>query len=218
MKTLIYSGFSDNNRLTAELTAGNKLDYARRHGYEVLTDNCPWEIWKVYGLQRIREMLMKGFDLVCCVGSDVLFMNHQISLESRICRVGVFASETPIYGLTIAEEKIRWWPINNDVAIWTKAGIPLLERLVADSPTWLEYPWLWQNHLWNLIQTEKPIRDSVEIVPSRKLNATHKPGESMWQLGDFILHVLEEPEYAKQRIIREFLPLAGEPTYYPKKK
>src|ERR1700761_446258 len=210
VKVLIYSGYSDNNRDVAELSRPNWSDYARRHGYEVKADNVPWDEWKLEGLKRTREHL-KNYHLVACIGSDVLFMNQTIELPP-LCHDNEMGD---LSALTISREAIGWWPINNDVALWyqCEAAFELLDRLIADAPIWLKYPWLWQNHLWNLMQQHLGINMMVNVRECRELQSTHRDGASKWQLGDFIIHLLDCDNETKKKLIKMYLPFAGDGTY-----
>jgi hypothetical protein len=205
MKTIIYSGYSDNNSELAMLTLPNKQQYADRHGYEVVTDKMEWEPFKVGGLLRLRELL-PTVDNVLAVGSDVLFMNHRMTIES------LAVDDRAVLG----RETIGLWPINNDVFLWqnnTKCR-KLLDRIIEDAPIWLRYPWLWQAHLWDLIQDVPEIAASVRIGEPREVQSTvHNNDLHRWQLGDRIIHLLDCSNDEKVELSKEWLPYAGEPVY-----
>jgi hypothetical protein len=211
MRTLILCGTNEDNPELTELhnlLLSNKQQYAARHGYDFES------ISGSYG----REGFMKWFksldsyfdkyDRIMTVGADVIYMNMRISLDSF-----------KPFPLTISREKIQWWPINNDVCIWNNHnGIArnIAHRIASDIDIWIKYPWLWQIHLWNLIQDEPEIAAMVNIVETNLLGSTPFKGESEWRLGQFLVHLLALPIKEKIRLARElYLPLAGEPTWKP---
>lgn len=204
MNTVIYSGYSDNNKELAMLTLPNKQQYAGRHGYEVVLDKIEWEAFKLEGLRRIRKLLDTA-DYVLAVGSDVLFMNHRMTIESM-------ATDDRA---VLSKETISHWPINNDVMLWQNNDKcrKLLDRLIADAPIWLQCTWLWQAYLWDLIQTEPEIAACVRIAEPREVQSVHQQGAGKWQLGDRIIHLLDYGEKGKIKMAELYLPLAGEPTF-----
>lgn len=232
MRTLILSNFSDKIADLNALTAPNKQAYADRHGYVFENINHPYEK-HVEWLEIVRDRVGK-YDCVLTIGCDAIFTNMARKVEEMlpwqivdtpgpcqsISRSSVFDSR-----VIIARENISWWPINNDVMIWPNAHctINLLEKLIEDAPIWLKYPWLWQAHLWDLIQGQyKPI---VRIVEARTMNSTFQPaitvngqiqripGPSSWQLGDWILHALDMPHEMRLAVIKWGLQFVGDGLY-----
>jgi hypothetical protein len=219
-KTLLITSHSVGapHELLAKITVPVMEDYCKLHGYALAVNKSIYEESHVPGLLAIIEQL-KDFDIVVTLGADVLITNHQLGFEyigtkKTILTECGYAGE-PDSALIIAREHLGWWPINNDVAIWRRSSVDLLRRLVNDREIWLRYPWLWQNHLWNLIQTEDWVREAVQIVPARVMNSTHQPGLSRWQLGDFIIHFLDMPIEEKIRWATFYRQFVGDATFIP---
>lgn len=201
MKTLILSSYSEKLKELNSLTAPNKEAYARKHGYTFLNVLLRYDIdGHLAGLKMLKGFL-EDYDVVMTAGCDVLFMNFSINVESKR------HPHLP----TLAKEHISWWPINNDVMIWpsTKFSKNLIAKLIEEAPVWKDYPWLWQAHLWDLMQVH-PI---VNLVAAREMNSTWREGLSKWQLGDWILHALDADISKKIDIIKAYLPFAGSSKY-----
>lgn len=223
MKILLYSGYSNTTQKLYEITHPNHLLYAQRHGYDCLADKVPWEEWKLEGLLRLREKL-QFYDSVLMHGMDILFMNHDLFVEDQLRRRD---GDSPTWdGVVLSKENIGWWPINNDVMIWRnkKPALWLLDLLIERAPIWKEFPWLWQNDLWNLMQVDPMVRDCVLLREARAMNSTHQPcdgygkrfpGPSSWQLGDWIIHFLDMPLESKIQAAKTYLPFVGNGTYHP---
>ena len=194
----------------AAITVPVMKAYCERHGYGLAVAKCDYTPEShVAGLKFILDQFA-DHQIIVSLGADVLIMNHSLPVEK------IAPTHHP---LTLANEQLNLWPINNDVCIW-RQGVGadlLLQRLIDDAPIWLKYPWLWQNHLWNLMRTQPHISRSVKIVPSRVMNATHQPGFSRWQLGDWVIHFLDMKNEDKIALARAYLPLIGngDATFYP---
>lgn len=240
MKILIISGYSDKIARLNELTAPNKRAYADANGYafeNVKEDYAPKNF--VPQLKRIQERLKK-FDAVMSVGCDTIFTNFNKTIESKI---GVRIHEQcngkgqlikgyskAVNQVVIARENLREWPINNDVMIWPRGSASdlVLSLLIKDAAIWKKYPWLWQNHLWNLMQ-DKRYAWAVKLIDAREMNSTYQPflthpngqtqripGPSSWQIGDWILHALDMPLEMRIQVIKWGLTMAGDGTFYPR--
>lgn len=210
MKILFITNHSEGtaHEQLASITVPIMREYCEIHGYGLAVMKCDYARENhVQALRLIMEQLAEH-DIVVTIGADVLITNYRVCVENFL--------ESP---LTLAQENLRWWPINNDVCIWRQSEVTyrLLQRLIDDAETWLAYPWLWQNHIWNLIQTEPWIENAVRIVPARMMNSTHQPGLSQWQLGDWIIHFLDMPIEEKIRLAKQYLPFVGDGTFIPPK-
>lgn len=208
MKTIVVTSYSEGgeHEELAKLTVPNMQKYCDRHEYDFAALKIPYtNDGHVMGLKAIRDYL-HSHETVMSVGADVLFMNHTKRIEN-IAK----------YPVTLAKEHISSWPINNDVMIWRRGigATNLLDTLIRAAEIWLKYPWFWQNHLWNLICKNQTIRSSVDIVEARVMNSTIQPGLSQWQIGDFILHLLNMPTRSKINNAKKYLPYAGDGSYYP---
>lgn len=214
MKTLILTNHSNKIAALNALTDPNKIAYAKRHDYDYKNIEWPYE-QQIKWLELIRSMLFE-YDVVMTMGCDTLFMNHRIKIESMLFEQKVI----------LAREHISWWPINNDVMIWPKGvwALKILTALIRDSEIWLKYRWLWQAHLWDLMQGE--LQKCIRVVEAREMNATfqpyqvlpdgqvlRQPGPSSYQFGDWIFHALDMPLDMRINVIKFFLPFAGEPLY-----
>jgi hypothetical protein len=205
MKVVIYSGYSDNNAELAMTTLPNKQQYAARHGYEVVLEKMDWLPFRLEGLKSIRRLLDTS-DMVLAVGSDVLFMHHRMTIESLAVDDRAVCSK----------EGISYWPINNDVFLWQNNAKcrKLLDRIIDDAPIWLEYRWLWQAHLWDLIQLEPDMAACVRVAEPREVQSTaHGRDSNCYQLGDRILHILDMTNDEKVKVAKSYLPLAGDATF-----
>lgn len=198
VKNLILSNWSQNIAEINAITAPNKQAYADKHGYTF--ENVEWDYSKhVEWLELLRELL-GSYEAVMTMGCDTLFMNYEQPIS---------VYETPI----LTKEHASWWPINNDVMIWPNNATSrtVIEALIRDSRTWLDYPWLWQAHLWDLMRGE--LRYHVGIVEARQMNSTWKLGLSQWQLGDWIFHALDLPKETKVEVLKTYVQYAGDGTY-----
>jgi hypothetical protein len=202
MKWLVLLNHSAQNRALAELTAPNTWRYTARHGYDLLTLRLDWEASKV-GLLHAIQARLPEYDAILTVGSDVLFMNHAISLDS-LCQ--------PADEVVMAYERLDYKPVNsplnNDVVIWrrTPGTVALLDGLIDAAPQWLRHPWLWQE--WLAVQyRERKYVEHVRLVEPRVMNACVQECPGKWQMGDFILHFLDMPLPGKIAFARHYLTL-----------
>ena len=194
----------------ALLTAENKWKYSARHGYDLATVRIELEDAHPGYLKILRDYL-QIYDVVLVIGSDVIFMNHGVKLESLLQDGDA---------VLLAEEHIGRWPINNDVMLWRKSAraFALIDRLIADAPKWTLYEMLWQNHLWNLMNAEgtNEAKAACRLVKARTMNSTHQLTESRWQHGDFIIHFMSYGEREKYALAKEYLQLcSGDGCFYP---
>ena len=210
MKICLLTHHSEANVTLAALTAENKRSYSARHGYDFITLRTSGDSWKVGVLKKMLD-LIPLYDAVMTVGSDVLFMNHEIKIEDR------YSVKDSV---VMCREDTCEWPVNNDVAIWcnTPATLELVRRLIADFDIWRDYPWLWQNHLWNLMATQPAFMPkAVRMIEPRQMNATHGNGQnSRWQFGDWIIHFLGYSEAEKIALAKHYLAFhSTDGAFYP---
>jgi hypothetical protein len=205
MSLAIYNTYSEKIREVSDLTRSNHQSYAARHGYDYISKMMPEEESQGFSLRPIIDLLYQ-YHVVVLIGSDVLFMNHRIKFESIL---------QPDDKVVMARESHGWWPINNDVVIFTATqGAKIFcERIVKDASVWMKYEWKWQTHTWNLLQDDPEIAALVRLVPGKVMNCFPYQGTaSYWQLGDFIVHLggFEIPD--KIRELKKYLTMAGEPV------
>lgn len=205
MKTLILSNYSQKIAELNALTAPNKQAYADRHGYTF--ENIEWDYSaQVEGLELLLTRSYQ-FDVVMTVGCDVLFMDLSRPIEKSLL------IEVNDYRPIIAREHLTWWPINNDVMIWSSGKLTrsIIRNIIRNADVWITYPWLWQAFIWDW---HKQMNfDFLRIVDSREMNSTWREGRSKWQLGDWILHALDAPLEKKIEIIKAYLPFVGNGLY-----
>lgn len=223
MKILILTNWSANIAELNALTAPNKETYCKLHGYDFENVEHPYE--KHVEWLKIIQDRVKSYDVVMTMGCDTIFTNTSVRIEDRI---SAFYGD---YRVSMAREHISWWPVNNDVMLWPVGthSFHVLEELIKSAQIWMSYPWLWQNHLWNLIQAEERTKRAIRIVEAREMsstfqpfiidaqnNAVRLPGSSSWQLGDWILHAVDMPPDQRVQVIKWGLQYVGDGTYIPK--
>ncbi len=185
----------------ARITAPNHLAYAQRHGFSQQTLRMDWEPSKLGFLVALKKLLPQ-FDMVLTHGSDVLMMNQSITPQQ------VAQKANHRVGVMFARESHTDWPINNDVGIWWNdpASMAVIDRMIADEPVWRDYAWIWQNHLWNVMQGEPDFAKKITLAMPRDMNAS--PGgdnEARWKCGDWLCHFLGHNEFTKIPIARLML-------------
>lgn len=206
MSVAIFTTYSDGNIELVALTHPNHEAYAKRHGYHraalEIEYDAPGSALEVFGAIKY---LLSEYDYVLIHGGDVIFMDLTRKVES------LNRGEA----MTLAREALGWWPINNDVMLFKRCAESraLVDRLIVDEPIWKSYEWGWQTHLWNLIREDSDLRESIRLAHPKEMNATHQGGESRWQLGDFIVHLMDMPMVERIRLAKSYLALAGDGTY-----
>ncbi len=211
MKILILSCHSDNNRQLAGVTAANKWRYSARHGYDLLTIRMSWERAQNEGFQVLRQFL-PIYDAVMVIGSDVVFTNFNVKIESLI---------QPGDGLIIAREHLQTvagnpFPFNNDVAIWCQSpkSTSLIAEIISQRDQWMKMKWLWQEWLWknwgDEDSDEEGWHNYVRLVPARAMNSCHQEGEGKWQPGDYVFHAMSMDEPSKIRLCEYYLQAVKE--------
>jgi len=121
MSTIVFTSHSvgTKHEELARLLMPNKEAYCKRHGYELRVVQCgPDDAGTMRCLESMREIL-KARHVLLSIGADVIFTN----INKRV--------PTTDFALTISKEELRWWPINNDVCIWSPrwVGLKMLPQL-----------------------------------------------------------------------------------------
>ncbi len=196
----------------AAITSPNHMAYARRHGYSQQIVRMPWEEVKLGLLLQLKKLLPQ-FDVVVTHGSDVLFMNQSITVD-EVC-----FSAGHNRGVMFAREAHTDWPINNDVGVWWNdaRSMAVIDQLIKTWETWRDYPYLWQNQIWNLIQTDVELSKFVTLTNPRVMNAS--PGgdnEARWKIGDWLCHFLGHNEDTKITVAQRMLQkCSADGAFYP---
>jgi hypothetical protein len=202
-KILVLSNYSSNIDELNAFTAPNKKLYCEMHGYEFRNLNLNYDERSHRGFLKILKSLIPKYDAVMTIGCDTLFMNLSIKIQDRM----------DLSRVMVAREYHSWWPINNDVMIWPNHAnsLQLVDKILEDMPIWLKYRYLWQMHLWNLMQTN--YGHCINLVDARYMNSSLTLDQGMWQLGDWILHARGMETENKIKSLKEYAFLVGDGTY-----
>lgn len=206
MNIAILTNTSEKIKSLSEVTLGNKIGYAEKHGYKVYCSVFDYENYNTFivGLMRANLDMLKSHDAVMVMGADTMFMNWNIRIED------VLKDSDHV---VISRERTSWWPLNDDVIILksTCEVLEFYERLIDDFEIWKHYPWRLQTHLWNLIQEDSGVAKLIRLVEPPVMNQH----ASRWQLGDWVVHMYDMPidDKVKQaRIFAEKWP-DGQPVW-----
>lgn len=179
MKICLLSNHSAENVELARLTAQNRWDYSARHGYDLVTLRMTYEECMV-GAIKALVVLLRAYDKVFVLGTDVVITNPSIKIEERFTAPGAL--------VFMSREIDGRSPINNDVAVYNndwETG-EFLQRII-----WMSYEWKTLPNLWQSYVAQTPgLLSLVTILEPRALNATDQSGDWLWQPGDFVCHCL----------------------------
>ena len=209
MNVRIQTNTSKKIEALTEITAKNQQMYAQRHGYDWRCDYFEYDTpgFNQNALESLHKLKqdIQEVDILMTVGADVMFMNQLIRIQD------IVQAEDKV---VVARERTAWWPINNDVVLWVNKPetLALVDRFIADFHIWEQYQWRLQQHLWNLIQLDPQVRQTVRLVDDQVMNRH----PTRWQLGDYIVHFYGMPieeKVAKARhmtvLFPNFLPVYG---------
>jgi SAM-dependent methyltransferase len=179
-KGLIYKTHSEVNKALAQLTLPNHQAYADRHGYDLISINCEYlATWD--SVPYLKDLLSR-YEWVFAIGSDVIFTNPDLSVESRMAGrpEAVFIAEEGLHpegGL-----------VNNDTTIIrnTLAGHAYLGALYEARTEYRKHKWQAQQATLDMIG-EHPIA----VLPAGVLQSFPIQGvRGGWKPGDFAIHFL----------------------------
>jgi len=215
MKVALLNCHSDTPGLNldlARLTAGNHTTYSQKHGYTQMVLRMPWEESKL-GFMLALKRLLPQFDIVLTHGTDLLFMNQRIRVEELCVKTG------HTHGVMFAKEEHTDWGVNNDVGVWFNDAdaMGVIDRIIADYEKWIDLDYLWQLHLFNLLQSDPDFAKKVKLTAARDMNAS-PGGDNMarWKWGDFICHFLGFDENTKISAAKHMLKkVSADGCYYP---
>jgi hypothetical protein len=206
-QTAILTLHSSDNARLARLAALNKWDYADRHGYDLIAGREPWPEAAWSCLYVIRDCL-RNYRHVLAVGSDVVFANPDISIESRML---------PGKALVLAHGGHggpHGFPINNDVTLWT-AGFDaewLIRWLLKEQDA--GHPYYWQGALVHGLQNEPRVKEIVGVREAAAMNSHPRvtpcgdccpDGPWRYQPGHWICHFLTGSNQQKADAVQRFL-------------
>jgi len=185
MRWCVYSNHSHANVELARLVAQNRWEYTARHGYDLLTQRMDWETAKRNCLPFLRKLLPL-YDAILGIGSDVVFTNHRISLDSLVM---------PDDNVIVGEEGLNSEVyVNNDVMIWrnTEKTMALIDLMISEAETWMKLRHLNQAWLSEQLKLGTPIvKDAVRVAPPRVMQSHPHPGtRGTWHNRDFIFHAM----------------------------
>jgi len=200
MKTLILKTHSPENARLYQASISNHVQYAERHGYDLLTLNRPYSEVMLSCLDLIKNAL-KEYDMVVTVGSDVLFTRMETPMSFFLFPEDV--------GVVISDEDIGGSAVNADLIIWrdNAAGERVMARLQAMHADLKDHPWGIQQ-AFNLIRAKNELPNSdIRFTPCRCLQSTHVKGfpRSMWKPGDFAIHFLGMSNETKYLAVSHFM-------------
>jgi hypothetical protein len=209
MRIKIKTNTSDKIKELSKITQKNQQMYAARHGYEWVCEPFEYDSpdFNKNALIEMGELKkhIQSTDVLMVIGADVMFMNQWIKVEDIL---------QPDDKVVVAKERKAWWPINNDVMLFvnTPDTLALVDRFITDFPTWQQYQWRQQQHLWNMIQMDPWVKSIVRIVEAEVMNQH----PSHWQLGEYIIHMYGFPISEKvviaekmQYLFPSYLPVYG---------
>jgi len=203
MKITIHTDTSDKIRELSDITQNNHLAYCQKHDY---TYDCVYFDYENYNKHIIDKLkgvykLLENSDILMVVGADTMFMNWRIKVEDLVERTD---------HVLVAKENANWWAINNEVMIYknTPKSLKLFQRWIDDFEVWRYYPWTLQAHLWNLLQEDEEVRNTVRIVESKVMNQHPKD----WKIGDYLVHFYGMPIADKVKLAKQFQEHWGDGT------
>jgi len=200
MNILILNSHSHSYSELASLTTPNHLTYCRHHNYEYLMRFIPTtQSEGIYGNVDFRALLLllPHYNFIMTIGTDTLFMNHPISLES------IFPKSA---NQQIATESIGGSPHNNDIMLWrhSESTSNLIHEILSKRPTVEFYhPFNWQMQLNNLISSQSKLVETMNVVNEHVMNSYPEHFTN----GDLILHAYNRTYQQKINCIKKFLPL-----------
>jgi hypothetical protein len=187
---------SDYNEL-ATLTVPNHTAYCKKHGYDYSMRVCSCIAdMGIYANMDYRMLLyfLPFYDAVMTIGTDVLFMNHNINLDD------IFPATAD---QQIAKENIGGSTHNSDVVMWrnTQSTVDIINQLLNERERYEKTAMKWQGHICEMIRTGNPLIGKMNQVDEHVMNTY--PGH--WKDGDFILHSYFSPLPEKIKITKEYL-------------
>lgn len=182
MKTVILQNHSKNNEDFYQMSLMNHVKYVGKHEYDMIQINISYEKIMADPLKPVKNAL-RDYDYVFCLGSDVVFTNFEIKVES-------FLQEGQ--GVAISREDIGGSACNADTILFKKGKEcdAVLKYLDDIKPAWEFHPWGIQ-HGFNILFAECPkeLSGFINFQPVRVMQSTiFTAYPSCWKPNDFSLH------------------------------
>jgi hypothetical protein len=197
MKILLFTDHSKASSTLAAMSASNHWRYGALNCYDFLTIRREWQ----EVLEDMHGPLYKylpHYDAMMGVGSDVLFTNFEIKIESIL---------QPGDNIVLAEEP-KGWPskINLGVVIFcnTPATFEYMRKIDSEKENWKNLRLISQEWINNNMDLPV-IKNAIRAVPTRVMNSTYGHTKGSWQPGDFLVHFYGRSQESKPDVMREFL-------------
>jgi len=194
----IIQTHSSNNEELYQLTLSNHAQYAGNHSYDMLQFNVPWAKAKWEFIQDTKDVL-KNYDHILMVGSDVIFTNMRKPLEHFVDQK---------YGMVISLSDDGGSPINADMLLLNnnEKGFLVLDEIYSRRVELRNHPWIGQQAIWEFLQTEIG-KTCIKTLPCREMQSAPIKSiqNSAWQEGDFALHFVGGDHYDKVTRAKHFL-------------
>ena len=217
MKICITSINKDNYNELSAITWPNKVEYAKRHGYDhyLKTEETMLNNGLVIGFEKIYYILNmlshhEDYDWIWHVGCDTLVMNYEKKIED------VISLATNDESFIVATD---WNGINMDSFLVKNSpkGKKLLEDCFA-SHVLYNHRWFFeQQFFWDNYET---LKQHIKIVPQRTMNSflakelypQENPFDtlgtsSQYVDGDLLLHLPGIPLANRIDILSKFLSI-----------
>lgn len=180
--TCILQTHSEVNEKLYRLTLPNHADYAGIHGYDMVQMHVPYAEAMHRCVQYVIGLL-KFYDTVFTVGSDVIFTDMKRPLQS------FWRGDEQ---MVVPLEGIRSSIVNADTILWRKPVYKGRPDAVIDLEVrgfhWKDHPWGLQAEL-NVIY-ECGSSDAIRWAEVREMQSApfHNHVRAMWCPGDFAIH------------------------------
>jgi len=207
--------------MAALTTYGNRTEYAKLHGYDLLVYKGPWTMPACHPvswdrLRYMREVVASGvYDWCYCCGVDTLHTNMTIGLER-------FTDEE--HHMVVSSEWCSPIQADSFLVKSSESGIAYLDDILSMYSEYKDNPWVEQQAMIDSLPKHRSI---VKLLPQRALNSYNyslflemyswedrvRRGVDMfgndgnWAPGDFLIHWPSLPLEVRIREINKTLPL-----------
>jgi len=182
-----------------ELTAANKTEYCRVHGYHCIVRTDGFDASRPVPWSKVRflEQHLPDHDWVFWSDADSLIMNHRTRLEELTHTTADLIITRDINGINSGSFLVRNCP-------WAHA---FLAEVYAQTQ-YLHDRW-WENRAFFWLLKAHRHRRHAKIVRQEVLNsylyeASGVTGRRSFQPGDFVLHLPGLPSELRLHLLREY--------------